>query len=163
MWPHDIAVGRRRLLTAGSAGLVGLSLADLLRGETGSPAARRRSIINVHLDGGPPQMDFIDMKPHGPAEVRGEFAPIAGLLDKRMHAPVYTVAMIDIGHRHQGVALVSATAVLVMSYTAGGVLAPALGAAALQWAPVFGFPALLIVIASAGLWRLMRAKVNGTL
>ena len=24
----------------------------------------------------------------------GEFAPIAGLLDKRMHAPVYTVAIV---------------------------------------------------------------------
>jgi len=77
MWSHDMHVGRRRLLAAGSTGLVGLSLADLLRGETASSPVRRRSIINVHLDGGPPQMDFIDMKPHGPAEVRGEFAPIS--------------------------------------------------------------------------------------
>jgi MFS family permease len=76
---------------------------------------------------------------------------------------LYTLAMIDIGSRESGITLVNSTAVLVMSYTAGGVLAPALGASALQWAPVFGFPALLIVIASAGLWRLMRARVNGTL
>jgi MFS family permease len=76
---------------------------------------------------------------------------------------LYTLAMIDIGSRETGITLVNSTAVLVMSYTAGGVLAPALGAAALQWAPVYGFPALLIVIASLGLWRLVRARVHGVL
>jgi hypothetical protein len=46
--------------------------------------------------------------------------------------------------------------VLVLSYTLGGVLAPALGAAALQWAPTYGFPALLIGVASVGCWMLWR-------
>lgn len=63
---------------------------------------------------------------------------------------LYTVAMIDIGHRHQGVALVSATAVLVMSYTLGGMMAPALGGMALQWSPQTGFPLLLAAWALAG-------------
>ena len=67
---------RRGLLTAGLAGLGGLSLVDLLRAEA-TPAAIRRAVIHVHLDGGPPQMDTIDMKPDGPAEVRGEFSAIA--------------------------------------------------------------------------------------
>ena len=67
---------RRGLLTAGLAGLGGLSLVDLLRADA-TPAAVRRSVIHVHLDGGPPQMDTIDMKPDGPAEVRGEFSAIA--------------------------------------------------------------------------------------
>jgi hypothetical protein len=34
-------------------------------------------VINIHLDGGPPQMDMIDLKPEAPAEIRGEFSPIA--------------------------------------------------------------------------------------
>lgn len=71
---------------------------------------------------------------------------------------LYTVAMIDIGHRHQGVALVSATSVLVMSYTLGGMMAPALGGAALQWSPQWGFPALLAGWAMVGTWALWRKR-----
>jgi len=67
---------RRGLLAAGLAGLGGMTLADLLRADV-RPGATRRSVIHVHLDGGPPQMDTIDMKPEGPTEVRGEFSPIA--------------------------------------------------------------------------------------
>jgi MFS family permease len=67
---------------------------------------------------------------------------------------LYTLAMIDIGSREQGVTLVNSTAVLVLSYTLGGVLAPALGAAALQWAPTLGFPVLLLIVAGAGFARL---------
>jgi MFS family permease len=67
---------------------------------------------------------------------------------------LYTLAMIDIGSREQGVTLVNSTAVLVLSYTLGGVLAPALGGAALQWAPTLGFPTLLLVVAGAGYARL---------
>lgn len=74
---------------------------------------------------------------------------------------LYTVAMIDIGHRHQGVALVSATSVLVMSYTLGGMMAPALGGAALQWSPQWGFPALLAAWAAVGTWALWRRGPTG--
>jgi len=67
---------------------------------------------------------------------------------------LYTLAMIDIGSRETGITLVNSTAVLVLSYTLGGVLAPAWGAAALQWAPAVGFPALLVGIAGLGCWLL---------
>lgn len=70
---------------------------------------------------------------------------------------LYTLAMIDIGSREEGITLVNSTAVLVLSYTLGGVLAPALGAAALQWAPTLGFPALLLSVAGLGWWLLSRA------
>lgn len=70
---------------------------------------------------------------------------------------LYTLAMIDIGSREEGITLVNSTAVLVLSYTLGGVLAPALGAAALQWAPTIGFPALLLAVAGGGWWLLRRA------
>lgn len=69
---------------------------------------------------------------------------------------LYTLAMIEIGHRHQGTALVNATAVLVLSYTVGAMLSPALGAAALQWAPGWGFPALLAAVAAAALVVMLR-------
>ena len=69
---------------------------------------------------------------------------------------LYTLAMIDIGSREEGITLVNSTAVLVLSYTLGGVLAPALGAAALQWAPTLGFPALLLLVAGLGWWLLRR-------
>src|SRR5581483_10146324 len=36
-----------------------------------------KAVISVHLDGGPPQMDMIDLKPEAPVEIRGEFKPIA--------------------------------------------------------------------------------------
>ena len=37
-----------------------------------------------------------------------------------------------------------------MSYTLGGLLAPALGGMALQWSPTLGFPALLLAAAGLG-------------
>lgn len=67
---------------------------------------------------------------------------------------LYTLAMIDIGSREEGITLVNSTAVLVLSYTLGGVLAPVLGAAALQWAPTLGFPVLLLGVAALGVWLL---------
>jgi MFS family permease len=71
---------------------------------------------------------------------------------------LYTLAMIDIGSREEGITLVNSTAVLVLSYTLGGVLAPALGAAMLDWAPVVGFPALLLAVAGPGWWLLRQAR-----
>lgn len=71
---------------------------------------------------------------------------------------LYTLAMIDIGSREEGITLVNSTAVLVLSYTLGGALAPALGSAMLEWAPVLGFPTLLLVVAGPGWWLLRTAS-----
>ena len=74
---HCDGMTRRQFLTAGSAGLGGLCLSDLLRAEADvGIASSNKAIINIHLDGGPPQLDTIDMKPHAPREIRGEFLPI---------------------------------------------------------------------------------------
>lgn len=68
---------RRRLLMAGSLGLFGLGLPDLLRATTGSERrGRARSCILVFAWGGPSQLDTLDPKPDAPAEVRGEFGTI---------------------------------------------------------------------------------------
>lgn len=68
--------------------------------------------------------------------------------------------MIDIGTREQGIRLVSGTAVLVMAYTLGGMIAPAAGAAALQASAHIGFPLLLSVVAALGVGLLTRASVQ---
>src|SRR6516225_7447196 len=69
---------RRHVLVAGALGLGGLTLADLLRAESSAGIrSSTKAVINVHLDGGPPQLDTIDPKPDAPVEIRGEFRPIA--------------------------------------------------------------------------------------
>ena len=69
-------IDRRRFLSAGTIG--GLTLAGLLRAEAAAGIrSSSKAVINIHLDGGPPQMDTIDLKPNAPAEIRGEFRPIA--------------------------------------------------------------------------------------
>jgi uncharacterized protein (DUF1501 family) len=68
---------RRAFLRAGGLGYCGLTLPAILRAEEAAGIrGSRKSVINIHLDGGPPQMDMIDLKPDSPAEVRGEFRPI---------------------------------------------------------------------------------------
>ncbi|HTN75843.1 MAG TPA: DUF1501 domain-containing protein [Pirellulaceae bacterium] len=70
-------ISRRTLLTAGAIG-GGLTLGRLLRAEAiQGHGSSTKSVINVHLDGGPPHLDMIDLKPDAPREVRGEFNPIA--------------------------------------------------------------------------------------
>ena len=73
--PHPFT--RRDCVLIGSTGFAGLTLAALLQAEqrTGIGSSFK-GIINVHLDGGPPQLDTIDPKPLAPAEIRGEFAAI---------------------------------------------------------------------------------------
>jgi hypothetical protein len=69
---------RRHALQVGSLGLLGLHLPALLRAEQSSKRkARAKSIIFLHQFGGPSHHDTFDMKPSAPAEVRGEFKPIA--------------------------------------------------------------------------------------
>jgi hypothetical protein len=72
---------RRDFLKLGTAGLLGLGLADLLRLEAqGAPAKRARrkasGVIMVWLAGGPATIDMWDLKPKAPENIRGEFKPI---------------------------------------------------------------------------------------
>ncbi|MCA9082828.1 MAG: DUF1501 domain-containing protein [Planctomycetaceae bacterium] len=68
---------RRAVLRAGVFGFGGWNLVDLLRAENVSGRSHpRKSLINIHLDGGPPQLDTIDPKPDAPVEIRGSFSPI---------------------------------------------------------------------------------------
>ncbi|HEY5311092.1 MAG TPA: DUF1501 domain-containing protein [Pirellulales bacterium] len=73
-------LSRRMFLRVGALGLGAgaLTLADVLRAEsiTGKKQPQK-AIINVFLGGGPPHQDMWDLKPNAPAEIRGEFKPIA--------------------------------------------------------------------------------------
>ena len=69
---------RRDFLAIGSLAMGGLSLPQLLAAE--QRAGRRHShkgVIMIYLTGGPPHQDMVDLKPDAPAEIRGEFSPIA--------------------------------------------------------------------------------------
>jgi hypothetical protein len=90
---------RRELLTVGGLSLLGLSLPGVLRGQAraaeasaspgarsqaavagarrGSSFGRARSVILLYLQGSPSHIDLWDPKPDAPAEIRGEFQPIA--------------------------------------------------------------------------------------
>jgi len=86
-------VARRDLLQAGGLGLAGLGfqslgLSDILRLQAASasevprPASfgRAKSIILLHLYGSPSQLEWADMKPHAPVEIRGELGGIPSTL-----------------------------------------------------------------------------------
>ncbi|MDB5298703.1 MAG: hypothetical protein JWO87_366, partial [Phycisphaerales bacterium] len=76
-------VSRRELMRVGGAGLLGLSLGQLLaadaRGQD-APAAKKRdgfggakNFIFVFLQGGPSHLDIWDPKPDAPDNIRGDF------------------------------------------------------------------------------------------
>src|SRR5688572_30282534 len=69
---------RRRLLQAGGAGLLGLSLPKVLAAEELAPArrARAKSVIFLFLFGGPSQLETFDLKPDASSGTRGPFKPI---------------------------------------------------------------------------------------
>jgi hypothetical protein len=64
-------------LQAGTLGLLGLDLSELLRAEQSKPSGPIRSCILLFYYGGPSHLDTWDMKPNAPKEVRGEFNSIA--------------------------------------------------------------------------------------
>jgi hypothetical protein len=86
-------VNRRELLRIGGLNALGLSLPVLLSAPARSGAGtlpeaslleplgatfgRARNCIFLWLQGGPPQHETFDPKPDAPAEIRGEFRPIA--------------------------------------------------------------------------------------
>lgn len=72
-------ISRRRLLTVGGLGTLGISLADAFAASAaraGTVAPEQRSCIFVWLDGGPSQFETFDPKPEAPVEVRGPYGAI---------------------------------------------------------------------------------------
>jgi hypothetical protein len=68
---------RRAFLQVGASGVLGLSLADLLRARDGGAApGKAKAVILLWLWGGPSQLDTFDPKPHAPLDCRGPFGTI---------------------------------------------------------------------------------------
>src|SRR5712672_1084042 len=78
---------RREFLRIGGAGMMGISLADILRLQARADTApngakskagwgKAKSVILVFLQGGPSHIDIWDPKPDAPSNVRGEFKSI---------------------------------------------------------------------------------------
>lgn len=71
-------ISRRELLTIGALGVGGLALPDLLRAEAAAGLGQsKKAVIMIYLCGAPPHQDMFDLKMEAPAEIRGEFQPIA--------------------------------------------------------------------------------------
>ena len=77
-------IGRRDFLQAGSLGVAGLGVSDLLVAEAqatnevvDSSFGRAKHCILLFLYGSPSQLETFDMKPDAPAEIRGTMEPIA--------------------------------------------------------------------------------------
>src|SRR4051794_26607783 len=68
---------RRRLMQAGLAGLAHLSLPDVLRLQAAGIGRRDTAVIFLLQEGGATQFETYDPKPNAPAEIRGDFRPIA--------------------------------------------------------------------------------------
>jgi len=76
---HEGRITRRNFFRLGALTLGGLSLGDVLRLRAEAPLPgkpRQKSVIMIHLSGGPSHLDMYDLKPNAPREYRGEFRPI---------------------------------------------------------------------------------------
>ena len=60
-----------------TAGLLGAPLIRAVSADTLRAAGNPRSVIYIFLSGGLSQLDSFDLKPDAPAEIRGEFRPVA--------------------------------------------------------------------------------------
>jgi hypothetical protein len=81
MLPHP-TLHRRELLQVGASSLLGISLPALYAGRTvaasrSAEQGKSKSVILVLLTGGASHLDTLDLKPDAPAEIRGEFKPMA--------------------------------------------------------------------------------------
>src|SRR5947199_640908 len=74
---------RRETLRLGALSLLGpaFTLPNLLHAEqsraAGAPPGKAKNVILLYLLGGAATQDMVDLKPSAPAEIRGEFKPIA--------------------------------------------------------------------------------------
>ncbi|GDX58467.1 hypothetical protein LBMAG30_26300 [Comamonadaceae bacterium] len=71
---------------------------------------------------------------------------------------LYPMAMIGIGAREKGITMVNSTALLVLTYTLGGLAASSLSGALIEWSHRLGFPLALISVAGIGLAVSLRTR-----
>ena len=70
-------LSRRDMLRIGTLSVGGLSLPRILAAEQASGRRTHKSVIMIYMCGAPGHQDMYDLKMNAPAEIRGEFKPIA--------------------------------------------------------------------------------------
>jgi len=70
-------LSRRDMLRIGTLSVGGLSLPRILAAEQASGRRSHKSVIMIYMCGAPGHQDMYDLKMNAPAEIRGEFKPIA--------------------------------------------------------------------------------------
>ena len=72
------SIPRRGMMQLFGAGVVGCALPDNRAQGKEQPTGlgQAKSVLHIHLSGGPNQLDIWDMRPESPSEVRGEFRSI---------------------------------------------------------------------------------------
>ncbi|MEI7515973.1 MAG: MFS transporter [Betaproteobacteria bacterium] len=71
---------------------------------------------------------------------------------------LYTLTMTDISSREAGITLVNSTAVLVLAYTLGALVASSLSGALIDASPWVGFPLVLVLVSGLATAALVRAR-----
>jgi MFS family permease len=70
---------------------------------------------------------------------------------------LYTLTMFDIGSRETGITLVNSTAVLVLTYTLGALVASSAAGLMLDWSASVGLSLLLMAVAGGGVYAFARS------
>jgi len=81
----------------------------------------------------------------------------AALLWGSAGGTLYTLTMFDIGSRETGITLVNSTAVLVLTYTLGALVASSAAGLLLDWSPSVGLSLMLMVVAGGGVYAFARS------
>ena len=71
---------------------------------------------------------------------------------------LYTLTMTDISSRERGITLVNSTAVLVLAYTLGALIASSMSGALIDASPWLGFPLVLVVVSGLATATLVWAR-----
>jgi MFS family permease len=71
---------------------------------------------------------------------------------------LYTLTMTDISSREAGITLVNSTAVLVLTYTLGALVASSISGALIDVSPWLGFPVVLVMVSGLATAALVRAR-----
>ena len=71
---------------------------------------------------------------------------------------LYTLTMTDISTRETGITLVNSTAVLVLAYTLGALVASSMSGALIDASPWVGFPLVLVMVSGLATAALVRAR-----
>ena len=71
---------------------------------------------------------------------------------------LYTLTMTDISSRESGITLVNSTAVLVLAYTLGALVASSLSGALIDASPWIAFPAVLVLVSGLATATLVRTR-----